>query len=56
MQLSAKPDFERAKEMWNHYWAGEVLKRPLVVARVEKKGGVNQQLRAKKYYNAIKRE
>ena len=37
MELKYKADFERAKEMWRHYWAGELLKRPLVVAPVTKK-------------------
>lgn len=30
--LSAKPDFERARTAWNHFWNGEVYKRPLVLA------------------------
>ncbi len=30
--LSAKPDFEEARTAWNHFWAGEVYKRPLVLA------------------------
>lgn len=34
MELSAKPDFERAKTMWEHFYAGEVYKRPLVLAQV----------------------
>ena len=30
--LSAKPDFEEARTAWEHFWAGEVYKRPLVIA------------------------
>jgi len=33
MQLQYKPDFEEARNAWNHYWAGECLKRPLVVVQ-----------------------
>ena len=33
-----KPDFARARERWNHYWNGEILKRPPVVAEVRKPG------------------
>ncbi|MCX7016036.1 MAG: hypothetical protein NTW86_26350 [Candidatus Sumerlaeota bacterium] len=32
MILSAKPDFDEARTRWNHFWNGEVYKRPLVLA------------------------
>ena len=38
MQLQYKPDFEEVRNAWNHYWAGECLKRPLVVAKVPRPG------------------
>jgi hypothetical protein len=52
MTLSAKPDFERAALMWDHFWAKEVLKRPLVVASAWKPGtpGGDHGLR---YYRAL---
>jgi len=31
MQLKYKPDFSEARVAWNHYWAGEKWRRPLVV-------------------------
>lgn len=34
----AKPGFEAVRERWNHYWAGDVLERPLVTAEVRKPG------------------
>ncbi len=47
-----KPDFHEACERWNHYWAGEVWKRPPVVGAVPKPGykpgGVSH-----RYYKAI---
>lgn len=36
MQFSTKPDFEQAKIMWDHYWAGDVLKRPILMAQTGK--------------------
>jgi len=47
-----KPDFAAARERWNHYWAGEVLKRPPVVATV-RKPGVQPKYQGNRYYNAI---
>ena len=37
MQLSAKPDFEQARDAWNHYWAREPWKRPLLVAPLRRR-------------------
>ena len=37
MKLSAKPDFDQARVAWNHYWAREAWKRPLLVAQVPRK-------------------
>lgn len=53
MTLSTKPDFDRVKDMWRHFWAGEVKKRPLVVASTRKPGGQAADL-SRHYYNAIK--
>lgn len=37
--LSAlKPDFERVRDRWNHFWAREFVGRPLVVAEVTRPG------------------
>jgi hypothetical protein len=33
-ELSTKEDTQRACEMWNHFWAGDMLKRPIVLAEV----------------------
>jgi hypothetical protein len=38
MKLASTPDCERAKLVWGHYWAGEVFKRPPVVASIHKPG------------------
>ena len=38
MELITKPDIDRAVEMWDAYWAGDVLERPLVVASVPRPG------------------
>jgi hypothetical protein len=48
-----KPDFAEARERWNHYWAGDVLRRPPVVAEVGKPG-VERKWQGNRYYNAIK--
>jgi len=37
MKLSAKPDLEQAQDAWNHYWAREPWRRPLLVANVVRK-------------------
>jgi len=52
MSLKFKPDLERAQQMWKHYWAGDVLKRPLVVANVVKPGKKAVDICARRYYNA----
>ncbi|MBN1669694.1 MAG: hypothetical protein JXR37_01595 [Kiritimatiellae bacterium] len=54
MQLTTKPDFDRVREMWAAYWAGDVLKRPPVVASVAK-NGARKGTRNLKYYNALTR-
>ncbi|MEK6796588.1 MAG: hypothetical protein AABZ39_17560 [Spirochaetota bacterium] len=38
MQLSTKPDLDEAVKRWEHYWAGDVYKRPPVVLNVRKPG------------------
>lgn len=52
MTLSAKPDFERVASMWDHYWAKEVLKRPLVVASVARPGRTGGDL-GHRYHRAL---
>lgn len=52
MKLTTKPDLERVRQMWNHYWAGDVLKRPPVVASVVKDGKNSVDVYARRYYNA----
>lgn len=47
-----KPDFAEARERWSHYWAGEIYKRPPVVANV-RKPGMNPPGTGNRYYNAI---
>lgn len=56
MKLSAKPDFERATEMWNHYWAREILKRPLLKAQITRKGRSPVNVGEKAYYHAVTRK
>jgi len=53
MILSTKPDFERVKTAWRHFYAGEVYKRPLVLAvcRAGKEKPVD--LREHMYYHAV---
>ena len=50
MKLTYKPDFDRAKEMWMHYWEGSVLKRPLVVATRAKDNCPKEEDEWVKYY------
>lgn len=38
MPLTTKPDLDRVQDVWNHFWAGEMLGRPPVVASVTKPG------------------
>lgn len=52
MRLTAKPDFAEARNAWNHYWAGAMLKRPLVVAAVPK-GDKAVAVRGLRYYHAV---
>ena len=33
-----KPDFAEVRHRWNHYWAGEVYQRPIVIALATKPG------------------
>ncbi|NLF38198.1 hypothetical protein GX586_02045 [bacterium] len=38
MHLTTKPDLERVKDVWNHFWHGEIVKRPPVIASVTRPG------------------
>jgi hypothetical protein len=53
MELSTKPDFERARAMWRAYWNKDVLKRPLVWATAGRPGAKNTLPRNRKYYHAV---
>jgi len=53
MELSTKPDFERARAMWKAYWAKGVLKRPLVWATATRPGAKNVLDHNRKYYHAV---
>ena len=52
MDLSTRPDIDRAVQMWDAYWAGKVLDRPLVVASVRKQGAPRVAA-SNTYYNAV---
>jgi hypothetical protein len=53
MKLSTKPDFDRAKDVWNHFWQGEVLKRPPVVVTVPKPGRKPVSAGSRRYFHAM---
>lgn len=55
MQLKYKPDFEEARKAWSHYWAGECLKRPLVVATAPRPGYPQAGIK-NRYWNAVQRQ
>jgi len=38
MELTYKADFERVKDVWRHFWNGEMVRRPVVVAQVSRPG------------------
>ena len=38
LELTTKPDINRVIAMWEHYWNGEMLGRPIVVAQVPQAG------------------
>ena len=52
VELETKPDFNRVRLMWEHFWSGEVHRRPLVVAAVRRPGGRPVGL-GRRYHNAI---
>lgn len=56
IELKYKPDFAEAKEMWNHYWAKDVLKRPLVIATAPKAGAKGPDKKYYRYYTAVNRD
>ena len=51
MILSAKPDFEEARVAWNHFWAADVYKRPLVLAECNE-GPVKANPLTNRYFKA----
>ena len=54
MQLPYKPDFESVKTLWNAFWKGEIVKRPLVHAVVPRPGKTAGAL-GDRYYHAVHR-
>ena len=53
MTLQHKPDFNRVKNAWNHFWEGDILDRPPVIATVTKPGYLDGTLKAGGYYRAV---
>ena len=53
MVLSAKPDFERARTAWRHFWAGDVYERPLVLAECNDGPPPEVHPRAERYRRAM---
>lgn len=56
MELLYKPDFEEAKTAWDHYWAKEAWRRPLVVCNVPKPGAEERNIWKESYWKACHRE
>ena len=56
MELTYKPDFERVKKVWNHFWEGEIIGRPPVLAATRKPGHSSVDVSAARYLNAIRGE
>ncbi|HET6485987.1 MAG TPA: hypothetical protein VFH83_06185 [Spirochaetia bacterium] len=54
MQLQYKPDFEQVKTLWNAYWEGEIVRRPLVVAAVPRPGRPRGNL-GDRYFHTVHR-
>ena len=54
--LSTKPDFARVREVWNHFWHGEIIKRPPVVAALTKPGCEPVPLWERRYQLALQRD
>jgi hypothetical protein len=55
MKLITKPDFERAQNMWQAFWEGGIIKRPLVVSEVLKTANLPESYIKEdcQYYNAV---
>lgn len=51
--LQYKPDFNRAKEVWEAFWAGEIAGRPPVLVSVTKPGTETINVTANRYINAV---
>ena len=52
MTLEHKPDFERVKDVWNHFWEGDLISRPPVLATVKKSGYEHVDVAEGRYYRA----
>ena len=53
MELTAKPDFERAKSAWRHFWNDDVERRPLVLAEVRSGEAPKVNWRTNRYFYAV---
>ncbi len=51
--LSSQAEFEQAKARWRHFWNGELLDRPPVIAEVTRPGMEPVNLYSRKYYRAV---
>lgn len=56
-EIASKLDTDRACDMWDHFWAGDMLKRPIVLAQASKDPGRPAAQREDEtdtpYYNAV---
>jgi hypothetical protein len=53
MQLSTKPDLDRVKEMWRHFWNQELMGRPPVVASLPRPGQEGGDPFSLRYFRAM---
>ncbi|MBT3271906.1 MAG: hypothetical protein HN368_02030 [Spirochaetales bacterium] len=53
MELQYKPDFGRAKDVWTHFWEGEIIHRPPVLGSVTKQGSTAIDPSQDRYLNAV---
>lgn len=56
MTLSTKPDLDRVRNVWDHFWSGEIIKRPPVVASAPKPGHDPIWTGERRYLHALTRQ
>ena len=56
MEMTTKPDFAEAADRWEHFWDGELLKRPPVVASCPKNPPLPERDPGERYYYACTRQ